>query len=302
VRRVLLTLVAGVNHLILVSVFAGGLLWLGVLVAAGIFWPTWTPRFGHVVASSLAVGLICLVVLTILAMRELPTRVSGGIGVRHPRPAELRLTEVVAELAIATGMEAPDVGIIDSVAPNALAIGVSPRRTSIVVTSGLLALLTRDELEAVLAAEMIATARLDVAVRTLAAIYARGNRATYASWIPPSSERSPLMWPWVVLLGPTQLVTRWVWRSVLVASGPQCDALAVAVTRNPEALLHALEKVRTDHHVLNGVPLETVPMWIESEDVNAREAGLLSAPSALGLLDRRIQHLVALCGDPPPAS
>jgi Zn-dependent protease with chaperone function len=73
---------------------------------------------------------------------------------REPNPAELkelRLADVVQEMAIAAGLPAPRIMLIDAPAPNAAAIGTSPRDARIVVTRGLLEQLNRDELEGALA-------------------------------------------------------------------------------------------------------------------------------------------------------
>jgi Zn-dependent protease with chaperone function len=64
---------------------------------------------------------------------------------------ELRLSDVVQEMAIAAGLPAPKIMLIDAPAANAAAIGTSPNDARIVVSRGLLERLTRDELEGALA-------------------------------------------------------------------------------------------------------------------------------------------------------
>lgn len=64
---------------------------------------------------------------------------------------ELQLSDVVQEMAIAGGLPAPRIMLIDARAPNAAAIGTSPRDARIVVSRGLLDQLSRDELEGALA-------------------------------------------------------------------------------------------------------------------------------------------------------
>ena len=73
---------------------------------------------------------------------------------REPNPSELKelqLADVVQEMAIAAGMPAPKIMLIDSRAANAAAIGTSPNDARIVITRGMLDRLTRDELEGALA-------------------------------------------------------------------------------------------------------------------------------------------------------
>ncbi|HEV2616986.1 MAG TPA: M48 family metalloprotease [Candidatus Acidoferrales bacterium] len=73
---------------------------------------------------------------------------------REPNPSELKelqLADVVQEMAIAAGLPAPKIMLIDSPAANAAAIGTSPADARIVITRGMLERLTRDELEGALA-------------------------------------------------------------------------------------------------------------------------------------------------------
>ena len=85
----------------------------------------------------------------------------GGVGgallalnAREPNQSdlkELRLADVVQEMAIAAGLPTPRVMLIDAPGPNAAAIGTSPADARIVVSRRLLDNLSRDELEGALA-------------------------------------------------------------------------------------------------------------------------------------------------------
>ena len=73
---------------------------------------------------------------------------------REPNPSELKelqLADVVQEMAIAAGLPAPKIMLIDAPAANAAAIGTSPNDARIVISRGLLEQLNRDELEGALA-------------------------------------------------------------------------------------------------------------------------------------------------------
>ena len=73
---------------------------------------------------------------------------------REPNQSELKelqLANVVQEMAIAAGLPAPKIMLIDAPAANAAAIGTSPNDARIVVSRGLLEQLNRDELEGALA-------------------------------------------------------------------------------------------------------------------------------------------------------
>jgi len=73
---------------------------------------------------------------------------------REPNPSdlkELRLSDVVQEMAIAAGIPAPRVMLIDAPGANAAAIGTSPADARIIVSRRLIDDLSRDELEGALA-------------------------------------------------------------------------------------------------------------------------------------------------------
>jgi Zn-dependent protease with chaperone function len=73
---------------------------------------------------------------------------------REPNPAdlnELRLSDVVQEMAIAAGVPAPRIMLIDAGPANAAVIGTSPEDARIVVSRGLIERLNRDELAGALA-------------------------------------------------------------------------------------------------------------------------------------------------------
>lgn len=76
----------------------------------------------------------------------------------HARPIdaerEEELLRVVENLSIGAGLPMPDVRIAEVASPNAFAVGLEPDRSSIVVTRGLLELLERRELQAVVAHEL----------------------------------------------------------------------------------------------------------------------------------------------------
>src|SRR3954452_22702413 len=82
------------------------------------------------------------------------------------------LHALVERLAIQADVPMPRVAISDIDAPNAFAMGRSPKRATVCVTAGLLQLLERGELEAVLAHEIGHIRNRDVALMTMASFFA----------------------------------------------------------------------------------------------------------------------------------
>src|SRR3954452_2154653 len=78
------------------------------------------------------------------------------------------LHAMIARLCALADMPKPRVGVADLDVPNAFATGRSPQRSVVCVTTGILGLLTADEMEAVLAHELSHVAHRDVLVMTVA--------------------------------------------------------------------------------------------------------------------------------------
>ena len=159
----------------------------------------------------------------------------------QPRPADpdehARLHNLVAGLAGSAGVPAPKLYVLDADAPNALAMGVHPRRSSLVVTSGLLEQLDRIELEGVVARELVRIRRHDTTPGTVAV---------------------PLL---LVLQGVRPLAAYIA--STAVGSGHvlAADLGAVALTRYPPGLAGALAKIRVDGPVT--ASRTTAHLWFD---------------------------------------
>lgn len=89
---------------------------------------------------------------------------------REVTPAEApELHAMIDRLCAMADMPKPRVGISDMAVPNAFATGRSPDRSVVCVTTGILGMLTAEELEGVLAHELAHVAHRDVLVMTMAA-------------------------------------------------------------------------------------------------------------------------------------
>lgn len=116
-------------------------------------------------AGQLALGLaalfapgILMMLLIWLALRALFRRDGVGglllsLGAREPRPDDLeehQLVNVVAEMAIAAGLQPPRVVLLDSDVPNAAVVGSSPEDATLVVSRRLLDDFDRDQTQGAL--------------------------------------------------------------------------------------------------------------------------------------------------------
>jgi len=199
------------------------------------------------------------------------------LAMSHARPAEqpedAEVMNAVQGLAIAAGLPAPKVYIIDDTAPNAFATGRDPQHASIAVTSGLVQKLDRSELEGVIAHEMSHIANRDMLYMTLVAILA-GAVILLADW----SRR----WLWwggrvrgrrssgagiIALVAILLMILAPIFAALIqLAISRQREFLADAggakLTRYPEGLASALEKIAADPEPLEVANKATAHMFI----------------------------------------
>ncbi|MEK7817715.1 MAG: M48 family metallopeptidase, partial [Actinomycetota bacterium] len=170
-----------------------------------------------------------------------------------------QLYNVVEEMAIASGNPMPAVYTIDDSAPNAFATGRNPERSSIAVTTGLLEKMNREELQGVIAHEMSHVRNYDILFATLVGILV-GAIALMADFF--------LRWSFwgggrrrsngggqaaiiflaigIVMAILAPIAARMVQLAISRRREYLADASAVELTRNPEGLAGALEKIAAD--------------------------------------------------------
>lgn len=82
------------------------------------------------------------------------------------------LWNIVENLSITAGLPMPKVYVVDDPAPNAFATGRDPKHAVVAVTTGLLGILNRTELEGVIAHELSHIGNRDMLVSTVAVVLA----------------------------------------------------------------------------------------------------------------------------------
>jgi heat shock protein HtpX len=163
------------------------------------------------------------------------------------------LYRTVENLAITTGMPMPKVYLIDDPAPNAFATGRDPDHAVVAATTGLLNIMDKQELEAVMAHELGHVKNYDIRVMMIvfglvSAIGFIADMMLHMMWF-RDRESSPnpvfmvlalvaaLLAPFIALLVQMAVSRR---REYLA------DSTGALTTRYPEGLARALEKIR-DH-------------------------------------------------------
>jgi heat shock protein HtpX len=169
------------------------------------------------------------------------------------------LVNVTEAVAIGTGVPTPRIFVIDSPVPNAFATGRDPQHGVVAVTTGLMQLLDRQELEAVVAHELahirnydirfasmlaatvgVVVLLRDIILRSMRFGGMRGGRGRSGG----GKGQGLAMLALVLLLVFAPLLMTLLRLAVSRRREFLADATGAYVTRNPEGLARALEKLR----------------------------------------------------------
>jgi heat shock protein HtpX len=224
------------------------------------------------------------------------------------RKSEPDLYNLLENLAISRGMRTPTLRIIDNDSLNAFATGLHEGQYSITVTRGLVATLTRDELEAVLAHELTHVINKDVRTMVIASIFA-GIISVIAEMVfrallfsrgggrRDNKNALPL-----ILIGLAFAAVGFVLAIVIrmMLSRTRefvADAGAVELTKNPDAMISALRKVE-GRSSLKG-PDELQQLFLDNQPNGVGLEGLFATHPPI---QKRIDALVKFGGGIDPGA
>jgi heat shock protein HtpX len=247
-----------------------------------------------------------------------------AISAARARPAEpdqyRQLHDIVEELCIGVGLPKPKVYIVDDPAPNAFATGRNPEHSAIAVTTGLLDTMNRTELEGVLAHELSHIHNYDILVGTIAVTLVGflallsdfGLRLLLFGGLGGRGRRNGGgdAAPYILLVALVFLILAPIAaKAMQFAISRRRESLAdvsgVMITRNPQGLISALEKLRENPAVVHHAPAATAHMWIESpldkshKDAHGWFNRLFETHPPL---EARIAALEEVAGTVPPAT
>jgi heat shock protein HtpX len=238
-------------------------------------------------------------------------------------PKQQAVLDVVGEMALAARMPVPRAYIIDDASPNAFATGRDPAHSVICVTRGLVDEMDREELQGVLGHEMAHVRDYDIRTMMMIAVLV-GGIALLADFV--------YRWSWFggfgargdrdrsdggsgnagaliaiavfILAALAPIFSQLLAMAIARQREYLADAASVEFTRNPRALLRALEHIaQTEAPLMNasrGVAHLFIVNPFEAAAGNDSEgffANLLSTHPPLG---KRIARLRALAGEGAP--
>jgi heat shock protein HtpX len=225
------------------------------------------------------------------------------------------LWDVIEEMSIAAGIPMPAVYVINDPAPNAFATGRDPQHASVAVTVGLLQMMSRDELQGVVAHEMSHVRNFDIRFAMLVGVLV-GMIALIADFF----LRSTLFGGFgrrdnnssggagaiffliaIVLAILAPFFALMVQMAISRHREYLADASGVELTRNPLGLAHALQKIAGDQRSLQVATRATAHLFIANPLKGKKikeSAGLFDTHPPI---QKRIDILLAMAHAGPDA-
>ena len=215
------------------------------------------------------------------------------------------LVHMVAELANRAGLPMPRVYLMDNPQPNAFATGRNPEHAAVAATTGLLHMLSRDELAGVIAHELAHIKHRDTLLMTITAtiagaismlaqfgmFFGGGHRDNSGN-----SGLGVIGTLAMVILAP--LAAMLVQMAISRTREYAADNMGAQISGNPHGLASALAKIDAAAHQIENIPAEQNPatahLFIINPLSGARMDNLFSTHPATG---NRIAALEALAAE-----
>ncbi|HRY31099.1 MAG TPA: M48 family metallopeptidase [Candidatus Paceibacterota bacterium] len=214
----------------------------------------WTFSYIYNDSTILYIALIFSLVLNIVSYYKSD---KIALAVSHARPADentyRELHRLLENLCITAGIQKPRLYIIDDESPNAFATGRNQENAAIAVTTGLLKILDRSELEGVLAHELSHIGNRDILLQTVVVVLVgfvtllsdiflrskfRGSRNR-----DDGKAGAVILLIGIVLAILSPIVATIIQLAISRKREYLADATGALITRYPDGLASALEKI-----------------------------------------------------------
>ena len=209
-------------------------------------------------------------------------------------------------LSITAGLPMPTLYIIDDPAPNAFATGRDKEHSVVAVTTGLLPLLTKSELEGVLAHELSHIGNKDMLVQTVVVVFAGmialiANMALRFSMFGgrDDEKKNPIL----MIIGIVGIILAPIVATIIKLAISRereflADATGALITRYPEGLASALQKISNFHQPMRIQNNTIAHLFISdptgiNDETEAREHEKVSFVQKLFMTHPPVQERIA---------
>ncbi len=188
----------------------------------------------------------------------------------HPitRDMHPELWNIVENLSITAGLPMPKVYIVEDPSPNAFATGRDPEHAVVAATTGLLQILDKNELEGVMAHELSHIGNRDMLVMTVAVVLAGfvamlADFFTRMMFMGGDEKKHPAF----LILGIVGIILAPIAAQLIQLAISRkreylADASGALLTRYPEGLASALEKISRAGRPMNSASHATAHLFI----------------------------------------
>jgi heat shock protein HtpX len=276
------------------------LMFFVIILGLGLFFGYWFGWMELGVFIALFIGVIWSFI-TYFAADRMVLAVSGARPVSKEEYPHIYNS--VEGLALAAGIPTPQMYVIDDTALNAFATGRDPQHASIVLTTGIIQQMNRQEIEGVVAHEMSHIQNYDVRLMMLAAVMV-GVIALLADiflrtmfYSKGSSDRKG-GGVIIIVIGIVFMILAPISAFLIQMALSRkreylADANGALLTRYPEGLASALEKISADKEPLEVANKATAPLYIANPLKNSKSF-LKDAFSTHPPIEDRINRLRAM--------
>jgi heat shock protein HtpX len=227
-------------------------------------------------AAIVAVPVLLFALLSYYYSTRITLAISGARPVT--KEAEPELYRTVENLCIGAGLPMPQVYVIEDGAPNAFATGRDPDHAVVVATRGLLQKLDHQELEGVIAHELSHIGNYDIRIMTIVVVLVgiialladlMLRLTIYGAGVRPSNRGRNSGMAFIIIYAIALLaiiLTPIAAQLIRLALSRQreylADASGALLTRYPEGLARALEKIAADPDPLEEANKATAHLYI----------------------------------------
>jgi heat shock protein HtpX len=205
--------------------------------------------------SIIMIAFVIVVVFNLISYYQGDKIILAANGAKEIKKADApELYRTVENLAITAGLPTPKVYIIEHNSPNAFATGRSPETASVTVTTGLLNVLSKQELEGVIAHELSHIKNYDIrltmmVIMLLGIVVLMSDLFLRIGLRMKSKKGSEIKIVFLIVAVVLAILAPIVAKIMQLAISRQREFLADAdsalLTRYPEGLAGALEKIKT---------------------------------------------------------
>ena len=176
---------------------------------------------------------------------------SGNLAIKSTKAQPIQdgeyeeVTQIISHLIQKEKMPMPELYVINSDQPNAFATGRNPKNAKVAVTTGILKLLNRDELEGVLAHELSHIKNRDILVSSIAAMLAAAISFMSRMVFWGGGNRNRNTHPAVIVIAMIAAPIASIIIRMAISRTREfgADKTGAEISGNPLALASALEKI-----------------------------------------------------------